>query len=97
MSIYVVPQWIKSLNNDELLFIKKFILVSGSLKDISSQYSISYPTARKRLDKIIQKVKVDDSDEEPYIAFIKQLAIDEKIDLESAKLLIDAYRNDKRG
>ena len=41
-------------------FIKKFMLASGSLKEMARQYGVTYPTVRLRLDKLIQKIKVND-------------------------------------
>ncbi len=51
-----VPLWIRVLNEDDLIFIKRFVLHSGSLKHLAEEYGISYPTMRKRLDRLIQKV-----------------------------------------
>lgn len=96
MSIYVVPAWMKNLENEDLNFIKNFILSSGSLKEMAGQYHVSYPTVRNRLDMLIQKIGVDEPDEDPYVMLIKSMAINEKIDLESAKLLINEYRKMKK-
>ena len=46
------------LDEDELGFVKQFLLVSGSLKDLASRYGVSYPTVRLRLDRLIQKIEV---------------------------------------
>lgn len=49
-------------------------------------YGVSYPTVRLRLDKLIQKIELgDQQEEEPFQTFIKGLAVDSKIDLETAK------------
>jgi len=97
MSICSIPGWLENLDNEDLNFIKNFILASGSLKEIATIYDVTYPTIRLRLDKLIQKIKVNDSEaNEPYIALIKKLAIDEKITLETAKILISEYKNQIR-
>ena len=89
-----LPQWLIELENEDLNFIKKFILASGSLKDIAKHYEVTYPTIRLRLDKLIQKIEINDNNEEkPFITLIKQLAIEDKMDIETAKLLIDSYKN----
>ena len=89
-----LPRWIIELENEDLNFIKKFILASGSLKDIAKHYEVTYPTIRLRLDKLIQKIEINDNNEEkPFITLIKQLAIEDKMDIETAKLLIDSYKN----
>ena len=83
------------LEDSEIDFIKRFILTSGSLKDLGNTYQVSYPTVRLRLDRLIQKIKLTDQREEnSYIALIKKLAIDEKISLDAAKLLIEEYKRE---
>lgn len=85
--------WLTSLEDEDLMFIKKFILSSGSLKEIAKLYGVTYPTVRLRLDKLIQKIHLNENEgTEPYISLIKKLAVDEKIDIETAKLLINEYK-----
>ena len=98
MGIEIVPDWMINLEDEDVTFIKKFILASGSLKEIAKEYGVTYPTVRLRLDKIIQKISVEEKiDEDPYIAIIKRLAIDEKIDFDTAKILINEYRKTMKG
>lgn len=90
-----IPNWLLSLEREDIEFIKNFVLNSGSLKDIAKVYEVSYPTVRLRLDKLIQKIKVYDSlEEEEFITFIKKLSIDDRISLEDAKLIIDKYKKE---
>ena len=56
----VMPLWFSKLENEDVEFIKKFILASGSLKEMARQYGVTYPTVRLRLDKLIQKIKVNE-------------------------------------
>ena len=96
MSLQVIPEWISNLNDEDVAFIKRFLLASGSLKEMAKQYEVTYPTVRLRLDKLIQKIQVSDSTEnEPYIALIKKLAIDDKLDFDTAKILISEYKKVK--
>lgn len=93
MGIKVVPDWMVNLEDEDIKFIKKFIMSSGSLKEMAKEYDVTYPTVRLRLDKLIQKVEMEDKIEEnSYISLIKRYAIDEKIDFETAKILISEYR-----
>jgi len=93
VAIEVVPEWMANLDDEDVSFIKNFIMASGSLKEIASQYNVTYPTVRLRLDKLIQKIKISESTaNEPYIALIKRLAVNEKIDFETAKILINEYK-----
>ena len=97
MAIDVVPEWMINLDDEDVSFIKKFLLASGSLKEIANQYEVTYPTVRLRLDKLIQKIQIsEDASTEPYIALIKRLALNDKVDFETAKLLISEYKKVKR-
>lgn len=88
-----LPDWVANLDEEDWNFIKNFILSSGSLKKVASQYTVSYPTVRLRLDKLIQKIELnDDLSSEPYISLIKKLAINDKIDVDTTKLLINEYK-----
>jgi|GEM_PF-5285430 len=84
--------WMALLDDEDWNFIKNFILSSGSLKEMAIQYEVSYPTVRLRLDKLIQKITISNTNPEPYVALVKKLALNEKIDFGTAKLLIGEYR-----
>jgi len=97
MAIEIVPEWMVNLDDEDVSFIKKFVLASGSLKEIASQYGVTYPTVRLRLDKIIQKIQIsEDTANDPYIALIKRLAVNENIDFNTAKILINEYKKTKK-
>ena len=96
MAIEIVPDWMTNLEDEDLVFIKNFLLSSGSLKEIARQYGVTYPTVRLRLDKLIQKIKISEGTENnPYIALIKRLAINDKLDFDTAKILINEYKKMK--
>ena len=96
MSIEVVPDWMAGLEEEDLAFIRNFLLCSGSLKEVASRYGVTYPTVRLRLDRLIQKIRLsEERAQDTYIALIKRLAVNEKIDFEAARLLINAYRKEK--
>ena len=98
MALQVIPEWMADLEDEDVTFVKKFLLASGSLKEMARQYGVTYPTVRLRLDRLIQKIKLsEDTEKEPYIALIKQLAINDKLDFETAKLLISEYKKAKGG
>lgn len=97
MDIDKVPQWIFCLEQEDLAFLKNFVLKSGSLKDIAQLYGVSYPTVRLRLDRLIQKIQIGDRREkEPFQTFIRGLAVDSRIDLETAKQIIHKYEEEKK-
>lgn len=93
MAIEYVPEWMQGLEEEDLTFIRRFIMSSGSLKDMAAQYGVTYPTVRLRLDKLIQRISINEEQaSEPYVALIKRLAVKEKLDFDTAKLLISEYR-----
>lgn len=96
VTIEIVPEWMLNLDDEDVSFIKKFILASGSLKEIANQYSVTYPTVRLRLDKLIQKIQIsEDNTNEPYISLVKRLVVDDKLDFDTAKILISEYKKMK--
>lgn len=56
MAIETVPEWMAGLEDEDVAFIKKFLLASGSLKEVAGLYGVTYPTVRLRLDRLIQKI-----------------------------------------
>ena len=91
-----IPAWMAELQDEDLAFVKKFILASGSLKEVASVYGVSYPTVRLRLDRLIQKIKLSETAEaDPYVSLVKRLAVDDKLDFDTAKILITEYRKTK--
>lgn len=89
-----VPPWMADLDEQDLTFVKRFLLASGSLKEVAGQYGVSYPTVRLRLDRLIQKIRLSDTAEaDPYVSLVKRLAVDDKLDFDTAKILIAAYRD----
>lgn len=98
MALDIMPEWMANLEEEDLVFIKKFLLSSGSLKEMARQYGVTYPTVRLRLDRLIQKIQLSDQVEgEPYIALIKRLALQDKLDFGTAKLLITQYKKQQGG
>ena len=96
MSISVIPEWMAELDEEDVSFIRNFLLCSGSLPEVAGRYRVSYPTVRLRLDRLIQKIKLgEDQAADPYVALIKRLAVNDKVDFEAAKLLIQEYKRQK--
>ncbi len=92
MPVNMTPEWMSGLDED-FAFMRRFMLASGSLKEVARQYGVSYPTVRLRLDKLIQKIRLsEETAQEPYIALIKRLAVDDKLDVDAAKILISEYK-----
>ena len=97
MALELLPEWMAGLEEEDVAFIKRFILASGSLKEMAGQYGVTYPTVRLRLDRLIQKIRLtEDTAADPYIATIKRLAMNEKLDLDTAKVLIAEYKTTRK-
>ena len=45
----IIPEWMANLDDEDVTFIKNFLLVSGSLKEAAAMYGVTYPTVRLRL------------------------------------------------
>ena len=91
-----IPVWIAELEDDELQFIKRFVLASGSLKEIADIYGVTYPTVRSRLNGIISKIRENgEKREDSYITLIKRMAMEGKLDFEAETVLIHEYRERK--
>jgi len=88
--------WIDSLDDEDLAFLKRFLLASGTLKELARQYSISYPTVRLRLDRLIEKVKLLDRvvDAGPFERSLRTAFADGRLDTTTFRALIDAYRQE---
>lgn len=96
MALQFIPQWIIDLEDEDVTFLKRFLLASGSLKEMARQYGVTYPTVRLRLDRLIQKVRIsEDTEADPYISLVKRLAVNDKLDFDTAKLLIGEYKKQK--
>lgn len=53
---YALPALLQ-LSPEEQQFVLRFLLSSGSLKEMAAQMGISYPTVRNKLDDLIEKVQ----------------------------------------
>ncbi|EJQ78678.1 DUF2089 domain-containing protein [Bacillus toyonensis] len=91
-----IPSWILSLDKESLEFIRKFILNSGSLKNMSNLYDVSYPTVRAKLDRLIKKIEVHSKEDDvEFVNMIKGFVIDERISLDVAKIIIEKYKKER--
>ena len=88
--------WLAKLSDEDVSFIKRFVLASGSLKDLAKGYGISYPTVRLRLDRLIEKIKVLDSQEivSEFERTLRASYAEGKLDMETLKTLLVAHREE---
>ena len=87
-------RWIDFLEDEDLSFIKRLVLFSGSLKDLATAYDVTSPTVRLRLDRLIAKIKVyEDSEiQDDFERHLRATYAEGKIDAASFKRLLGAYR-----
>ncbi len=88
-----IPPWIAALAEEDLHFIRRFVLASGSLKALAKEYGVSYPTLRNRLDRLIAKVEAVErgAKDNPFQQTIRLLVADGKLSAESARDLLRAH------
>jgi hypothetical protein len=48
---------LERLSEDDREFVLRFLLSSGSLKDLAQSYGVSYPTIRARLDNLLERLR----------------------------------------
>ena len=92
-------RWMDALEDEDITFIKRFILFSGSLKDLADAYNVSYPTLRLRLDRLIDKIKILDNQkiDDDYERQLRACFADGKLDSQVFKKLLSAYQTQKKG
>ena len=90
-------RWLEALSDEDLAFIKRFVMASGSLKAVAKLYGISYPTVRLRLDRLIQKIEIMDSQEDmgAMERCMRLLYAEGRIDMNALKRLRTAYLEEK--
>jgi len=91
------PAWIEHLSEEDLAFLKRFLLAGGTLKDLAAQYGISYPTVRLRLDRLIEKVKLIDAAPaaSPFEQRLRAAYADGRLDAETFRSLLEAHRREE--
>ena len=89
-------RWIENLSEEDLAFVKRFILASGSLKEVAKVYGITYPTVRLRLDRLIAKIEVFESQaiQSQFERVARALFAEGKLDASSLKQLLEAFREE---
>lgn len=92
----IQQSWLRALSDEDVAFVKRFLVASGSLKELAGAYGISYPTVRLRLDRLIEKIKILDSREvtSEFERLLRVLYAEGKINMETLKLLLAAHRDE---
>ena len=93
MNLNRLPPWIAALDEEDIHFIRRFVLASGSLKALGEAYGVSYPTLRGRLDRLIAKITAaeDPALQDPFLRAVQVLVADGQIGPEAARRLMKAH------
>lgn len=86
--------WLGELDAEDLRFLKRFLLASGSLKALAEGYGVSYPTVRSRLDRLIAKVAAAEAagDVDPLERRLRVLLADGQVSATVARDILAAHR-----
>ncbi|MEA2735724.1 MAG: hypothetical protein QOE14_2175 [Humisphaera sp.] len=84
------------MSDEDLSFVKRFVLASGSLKAMADAYGISYPTVRLRLDRLIERIKIYDSEKitSEFERILRAQYADGRIDVATLKTLLEAHKKE---
>lgn len=88
------PHPLATLPREDLDLICALVLHSGSLKDLASEYDVSYPTIRARLDKVIERLRARLSGQpaDPLSDMLAELVERGEITLPAAKRVREFVR-----
>ncbi|MBC7817843.1 MAG: DUF2089 family protein [Planctomycetaceae bacterium] len=91
------PQWLELLSDEDLAFVRRLVLASGSLKAIAAEYDVSYPTIRLRLDRLIERIRLVErfAIETPMEQALRIAFAEGRMDQETFKALIALHRQDR--
>lgn len=89
-----LPVWLAELDDEDREFVRRFVLTSGSLKELADLYGVSYPTIRGRLNQVIEKVKAADAaaTTDPFERKVRVLVAAGTIDIFTGKQLLATHR-----
>jgi hypothetical protein len=94
MSQPLSERWIELLSDEDRTFVKRFILTSGSLKELADAYGVTYPTVRLRLDRLIEKLKVFEKKDraDDYERLLRGLYAEGRFDASTFHQLLKQYQ-----
>lgn len=89
-------RWIRLLSPEDLAFLKRFLLASGSQKELAQVYGVSYPTIRLRLTRLMEKVRALDSQEitSEFERVLRVQFAEGKLDMTTLMTLLAAHREE---
>jgi hypothetical protein len=93
------PHPLLLLPREDLDLITELVLRSGSLKDLASAYSVSYPTIRTRLDRLIERLRaaVEGRPRDPLSELLADLVERGELTPSAARSVRDLARSQSDG
>ena len=94
-----IPAWLAHLDDEDYQFIKRFVLASGSLKELAAIYGVSYPTIRLRLDQLIERIRTLDETppRDAFDARVRVLVAEGQLSTERGKELLRIHNTVVKG
>ena len=88
-----------ALDETDLEFVLRFVLSSGSLKEMAQVYGVSYPTLRGRLDRLIVRLKDALAGQaiDPMSALLADLVERGEMSVSTARRIQDLHRTEQGG
>lgn len=83
------------LPREDLDLIVQLVLRSGSLKELATDYDVSYPTIRARLDRVIERLRaaVDGKPADPLSDYLATLVERGELSVSAARGIRDVARS----
>lgn len=85
-----------ALSPEDLEFVTRLVLASGSLKDVAQAYGISYPTVRARLDQLIGRLNtlMNGRPPDPMADMLADLIAKGEVTAQAARGILDSHRKE---
>ena len=92
-----LPNWVLRLDDSDLQLIRRFVLASGSLKQLAADYEVSYPTIRQRIDGLIDRIRLLDANaaDDALESRIRLLVASSELDPRLGKELLKLHQSTK--
>jgi len=92
-----LPNWVLRLDDSDLQLIRRFVLASGSLKQLAADYDVSYPTIRGRVDALIDRMQLIDANagDDALEAKIRLMVASGEIETALGKEILKLHRSTK--
>jgi hypothetical protein len=93
------PHPLDQLEAEDREFVLRFVLASGSLKDVADDYGVSYPTLRARLDRLIKRLNqaVEQRKPDPMAELLATMIERGELNSKAAQKLLKLHREQSNG